>query len=70
MVPLPGPAQQPRLLLLPAAPVPLPAAPRKRQRLAHLSPEEKALRRYHHHHPARLTGWRMRASLPRALPRE
>ncbi|XP_066466171.1 X-box-binding protein 1 [Tiliqua scincoides] len=43
MAPLPGPAQpppQPRLLLLPAAP-----APRKRQRLAHLSAEEKALRR-------------------------
>ncbi|KAJ6656633.1 hypothetical protein lerEdw1_003520 [Lerista edwardsae] len=51
MVPLPGPAQQPpqpRLLLLPAAPAPpptAPSAPRKRQRLAHLSPEEKALRR-------------------------
>uniref|UniRef100_A0A670ZYI7 X-box-binding protein 1 n=1 Tax=Pseudonaja textilis TaxID=8673 RepID=A0A670ZYI7_PSETE len=54
MAPLPGPAAPPRLLLLPAAstaPAPAPGAPspspppRKRQRLAHLSPEEKALRR-------------------------
>ncbi|KAF7235258.1 X-box-binding protein 1 [Varanus komodoensis] len=56
MAPLPGPAAPPRLLLLPAsaaqasAPPPGPASttaspPRKRQRLAHLSPEEKALRR-------------------------
>lgn len=54
MAPLPGPAAPPRLLLLPAAstaPAAAPGAPspspppRKRQRLAHLSPEEKALRR-------------------------
>ncbi|XP_015671262.2 LOW QUALITY PROTEIN: X-box-binding protein 1 [Protobothrops mucrosquamatus] len=54
MAPLPGPAAPPRLLLLPAASTAPPAAPgapspspppRKRQRLAHLSPEEKALRR-------------------------
>ncbi|KAL7986559.1 hypothetical protein Chor_012842 [Crotalus horridus] len=54
MAPLPGPAAPPRLLLLPAASTAAPATPgapspspppRKRQRLAHLSPEEKALRR-------------------------
>uniref|UniRef100_A0A8C5SA70 X-box-binding protein 1 n=1 Tax=Laticauda laticaudata TaxID=8630 RepID=A0A8C5SA70_LATLA len=52
MAPLPGPVAPPRLLLLPAASTaPAPGAPspspppRKRQRLAHLSPEEKALRR-------------------------
>ncbi|XP_039218806.1 LOW QUALITY PROTEIN: X-box-binding protein 1 [Crotalus tigris] len=54
MAPLPGPAAPPRLLLLPAASTAAPAAPgapspspppRKRQRLGHLSPEEKALRR-------------------------
>ncbi|XP_060105175.1 X-box-binding protein 1 [Heteronotia binoei] len=45
MAPLPGPAA-PRLLLLPAAPGPgASPPPRKRQRLAHLSAEEKALRR-------------------------
>ncbi|XP_054853031.1 X-box-binding protein 1 isoform X1 [Eublepharis macularius] len=55
MAPLPGhaAAPQPRLLLLPAAAPgssaasasPPPPPPRKRQRLAHLSAEEKALRR-------------------------
>ncbi|XP_058014564.1 X-box-binding protein 1 [Ahaetulla prasina] len=53
MAPLPSPAvpPPPRLLLLPAASTAAPGAPspspppRKRQRLAHLSPEEKALRR-------------------------
>ncbi|KAM3826348.1 X-box-binding protein 1 isoform 2-T2 [Vipera latastei] len=54
MAPLPGPVAPPRLLLLPAASTAPPTAPgppspspppRKRQRLAHLSPEEKALRR-------------------------
>nr|XP_056715109.1 X-box-binding protein 1 [Euleptes europaea] len=48
MPPLPGPAaapQQPRLLPLPAAAAPPSPPPRKRQRLAHLSAEEKALRR-------------------------
>ncbi|XP_062999741.1 X-box-binding protein 1 isoform X2 [Elgaria multicarinata webbii] len=50
MAPLPGPGAAPRLLLLPASSPPQPcqastSPPRKRQRLAHLSPEEKALRR-------------------------